>query len=66
LEEYERENTDLNKPTVFGIVDAKSVFAVICHSYLIRKLCHMGISKQDILMTDNLYNNAVSKINWKA
>jgi hypothetical protein len=65
LEEYERENTDLNKPTVFGILDAKSAFDVICHSYLIRKLYHMGISKQAILMTDNLYKNDVSKINWK-
>jgi hypothetical protein len=28
LEEYEREHTDLNKPTVFGILDAKSAFDV--------------------------------------
>lgn len=66
LEEYEMENTDLNKPTVFGILDATSACDVIWHSHLIRKLCHMGISKQAILMIDNLYNNAVSKINWKA
>jgi hypothetical protein len=63
LEEYERENRDLKKPTVFGMLDAKLAFDVVRHSHLIRKLYHMAISKQAILMIDNLYKNDVSKIN---
>jgi hypothetical protein len=65
LEEYEGENKDLKKPTLFGMLDAKSAFDVVLHSHLVRKLYHMGISKQAIHMIDNLYKNAVSKINWK-
>lgn len=65
LEEYKMENKDLTKPTVFGMLDAKSAFDAVRHSHLIRKLCHMGISKQAILMIDNLYKNGVYKINWK-
>ena len=34
------------------MLDAKSAFDVICHSHLIRKIYHMGISKQAILMID--------------
>lgn len=65
LEEYEGENKDLKKPTLFGMLDAKAAFDVVLHSHLVRKLFHMGISKQAIHMIDNLYKNAVSKINWK-
>lgn len=65
LEEYERENKDLKKPTLFGMFDAKSAFDVVRHSHLIRKLYHIGIPKQAILLIDNIYKNAVTKVNWE-
>jgi hypothetical protein len=63
LEEYKRENKDLKKPTLFGMLDAKSksAFVVVRHSHLIQKLYHTGISKQAILLIDNLYKN---KLEW--
>ena len=65
LEEYERENTDLKKPTIFGMLDAKSAFDVVRHKNLIRKLNYMGLSEQNILMIDQLYKNATRKVKWK-
>ncbi|VDI46254.1 Hypothetical predicted protein [Mytilus galloprovincialis] len=65
MEEYKRENKDLKKPTLFGMLDAKSAFDVVRHTNLIRKLYHMGISEQCILLIDNLYKEATRKIKWK-
>ncbi|CAC5359515.1 unnamed protein product [Mytilus coruscus] len=65
MEEYERENKDLKKPTLFGMLDAKSAFDVVRHTNLIRELYHMGISEQCILLIDNLYKEATTKIKWK-
>ena len=65
LEEFERENKDLKKPTIFGMLDAKSAFDVVRHNNLIRKLFHMGLSAQNILMIDQLYKDATSKVKWK-
>jgi hypothetical protein len=47
------------------MLDAKSAFDVVRHANLIRKLYHYGVSKQCILMIDNLYRNATTKIKWK-
>ncbi|XP_063404736.1 uncharacterized protein LOC134688195 [Mytilus trossulus] len=65
MEEFKRESKDLNKPTIYGMLDAKSAFDVVRHTNLIRKLYHLGISEQCILMIDNLYKDATSKIKWK-
>ncbi|CAC5355046.1 unnamed protein product [Mytilus coruscus] len=40
------------------MLDAKSAFDVVKHSSLIRKLFHMGLTPQEILMIDDLYKNA--------
>jgi hypothetical protein len=65
LEEVGRENKDNKKPTIIGMIDAKSAFDVVRHANLIRRLYHYGVSKQCILMIDNLYRNATTKIKWK-
>ena len=65
LEEVGWENKDNRKPTIIGMLDAKSAFDVVRHANLIRKLYHYGISKQCILMIDSLYRNATTKIKWK-
>jgi hypothetical protein len=65
LEEIERENKDRKTPTIIGMLDAKSVFDVVRHTILIRKLYHYGISTQSILLIDSLYRNATTKIKWK-
>ena len=61
LEEVGREDKDNKEPTIIGMLDAKSAFDVVRHANLIRRLYH-GISKQCILMIDNLYRNATTKI----
>ena len=65
LEEVGRENKDNKEPTIIGMLDVKSAFDVVRHANLIRRLYHYGVSKQCILMIDNLYRNATTKIKWK-
>ncbi|VDI31296.1 Hypothetical predicted protein [Mytilus galloprovincialis] len=62
MEEFQRENKDLKKETIFVMLDAKSAFDVVKHSSLIRKLFHMGLTPQEILMIDDLYKNARSSV----
>ena len=64
IEEFERENKDLDLPTYIGFVNDKSAFDVVVHANLIRRLFQIGISKQSILMINSLYQNAVSCIKW--
>ena len=66
LEEYKGENMDLKEPTIYRMLDAKSAFDVVRHKNLIRKLNYMGLSEQNILMIDQLYKNATSKVKWKS
>ena len=63
IEEFGRENKDLNLPTYIDCLDGKYVFDVV-HANLIRRLFQIGISKQSILMIKSLYQNAVSCIKW--
>ncbi|VDI01527.1 Hypothetical predicted protein [Mytilus galloprovincialis] len=65
MDEFNRESKDLNKPAIHGMLEAKSAFDVVRHTNLIRKLYHLGISEQCILMIDNLYKDATSKIKYK-
>jgi hypothetical protein len=65
LEEVGRENKDNKEPTIIGMLDAKSAFDVVRHANLIRRLYLYGITKQCILMIDDLYRNATTKIKWK-
>lgn len=58
MEEFQREDKDLKRETIFVMLDAKSAFDVVKHSSLIRKLFHMGLTTQEILMIDDLYKNA--------
>lgn len=60
MEEFQREDKDLKRETIFVMLDAKSTFDVVKHSSLIRKLFHMGLTTKEILMIDDLYKNAKS------
>ena len=64
IDEFERENKDLKKTTILGMLDAKSAFDVVRHSNMIRKLYHLGLSEQSMLLIDSLYTNATTKIKW--
>ena len=64
MEELRRENLDLKIETIFILLDAKSAFDVVRHANLIRKLYHLGIPEQIILLIDSLYRNAVSSVKW--
>jgi hypothetical protein len=46
------------------MLDGKSAFDVVIHANLIRILFQIGISKQSILLLQNLYQNAKSYIKW--
>jgi hypothetical protein len=65
IEEYERENKDLNSPTYIGLLDGNSAFDVVVHANIIRRLFQIGFSKQSITLKNNLYSNASSCIKWK-
>ena len=65
LEEFERENKDLKRPTYIAMLDAKSAFDVVVHANLIRRLHQYEFSDQSILLINSLYENAVSHIKWK-
>ena len=65
VEEFERENKDLKRPTYIAMLDAKSAFAVVVHANLIRRLHQYELSEQSILLINSLYANAVSHIKWK-
>jgi hypothetical protein len=45
-----------------AMLDGKSAFDVVIHANLIRRLFQIGISKQSILLLQNLYQNAKSYI----
>ncbi|CAC5358381.1 unnamed protein product [Mytilus coruscus] len=64
IDEFEKENKDLKKPTILGMIDAKPAFDVVRRSNLIRKLHHLGLSEQSVLLIDSLYTNATTKIKW--
>ena len=58
LEEYIRNNKDAKVPTYIAFLDAKSVFDVIRHTSLLRKIYHIGIESSLWNMINNLYSNA--------
>lgn len=64
MEELHRENMDNKENTFFILLDAKSAFDVVRHTNLVRKLYHIGISHQNILLIDNLYRGATTYVKW--
>ena len=65
VDEFERENKDLKRPTYIAMLDAKSAFDVVVHANLIRRLHQYEFSDQSILLINSLYENAASHIKWK-
>jgi hypothetical protein len=60
VEEFERENKDLKRPTYIAMLDAKSAFDVVVHANLIRRLHQYEFSDQSILLINSLYENTVT------
>ena len=54
IEEFERESKDSKLPVYIAMLDGKSVFDVVIHANLIRRLFQIGISKQSILFITKL------------
>ena len=48
------------------MLDGKFAVDVVIHANLIRRLFQIGISKQSILLLQNLYRNAKSCIKWNS
>ena len=63
IEEFEKESKNSKLPVYIAMLDGKSAFDVVIHANLIRRLFQIGISKQSILLLQNLYQNAKSCIN---
>jgi hypothetical protein len=63
IEEFERESKDSKLPVYIAMLDGKFTFDVVIHANLIRRLFQIGMSKQSILLLQNLYQNAKSCIN---
>ena len=64
IEEFERESKDLKLPVYIAMLDGNSAFDVVIQANLIRRLFQIGISKQSVLLLQNLYQNAKSYIKW--
>ena len=50
VEEFFRNNKDLNKPTYMGFMDTKSAFDVVVHPNLMRKLYNVGVQPTEWLI----------------
>ena len=58
LEEYIRNNKDAQVPTYIAFLDVKSVFDVVSHTSLLRKICHTGMDSSHWNMISSLHSNA--------
>ena len=64
LEEYLREYKDLNKTAYVAFLGAKSVFDVVSHDSLLRKLYNIGVKGKSWSVIHSLYQEAVSAVKW--
>ena len=65
VEEFFRNNKDLNKPTYMAFMDAKAAFDVVVHPNLMRKLYKAGIGPTEWLVINSLHDNSVTSVKWK-
>ena len=64
LEEVIREYSDLRKPLYLAFLDVKSVFDVVFHESLLRKLFQTGIEGNTWTLIISLHRDAGSVVKW--
>ncbi|MCG7875776.1 MAG: reverse transcriptase domain-containing protein [Candidatus Thiodiazotropha endolucinida] len=64
VEEFYRNNKDLNKPTYVAFMDVKSAFDVVVHPNLMRKLHNYGVTGHEWLIIDSLHRNSSTSVKW--
>ena len=65
VEEFYRNNKDLNKPTYVAFMDVKSAFDVVVHPNLMRKLYNSGVNGLDWLMINSLHHESQTAVKWQ-
>ena len=65
VEEFYRNNKDLNKPTYVAFMDVKSAFDVVVHENLMRKLYHNGVGGLNWLLINSLHQESLTSVKWQ-
>lgn len=65
VEEFYRNNKDLNKPTYVAFIDVKSAFDVVVHPNLMRKLYNSGVTGHEWLVIDSLHRDSLTSVKWQ-
>ena len=65
VEEFYRNNKDLNKPTYIAFMDVKSAFDVVVHENLMRKLYHNGVGGLNWLLINSLHQESLTSVKWQ-
>ncbi|MCG8048991.1 MAG: reverse transcriptase domain-containing protein [Candidatus Thiodiazotropha endolucinida] len=65
VEEFYRNNADLNKPTYIAFMDVKSAFDVVVHPNLMRKLYNQGIGGTNWLLINSLHQESMTAVKWQ-
>ena len=66
VEEFYRNNKDLNKPTYVAFMDVKSAFDVVVHENLMRKLYHNGVGGLNWLLIKSLHQELLTLVQWQS
>ena len=66
VEEFYRNNKDLNKPTYVAFMDVKSAFDVVVHKHLMRKLYHNGVGGLNWLLIKSLHQELLTLVQWQS
>ena len=65
VEKFYRNNKDLIKPTYVAFMDVKSVFDVVVHENLMRKLYHNGVGGLNWLLINSLHQESLTSAKWQ-
>ena len=65
VEEFFRNNKDLNRPTYMAFMDAKSAFDVVVHPNLMRKLYKVGVHTHEWLAIISLHEESMTSVKWQ-
>ena len=65
VEEFYRNNKDLDKPTYVAFMDVKSAFDVVVHENLMRKLYHNGVGGLNWLLINSLHQESLASVKWQ-
>lgn len=65
VEVLDSHNKHINKPTYVAFLDAKSVFDVVVHPNLMRKLYNSGIKYHKWLPIKSLHESSKTSVKWQ-